>query len=131
MTNPLITDQHRGAAREIHNKRAERNKFSHHVGCEAAIQREAELLARWFPVREEPRWIPVSEQPVPQNDNFLARIEYNFQGHLISERIVCHLGDNDELLTEAGDDVGWTDKVIVEWQPLPSSLLPSGEEPAK
>jgi hypothetical protein len=66
-------------------------------------------------------WIKVSDQPPPKDDNFLALIEYKYQGHPISERIVCHIGDYDELLSEAGDDIGWTDDVIVEWMPMPAA----------
>jgi hypothetical protein len=79
------------------------------------------LRARIRELEEAQRWIPVEEKPIPEDDGFLAEIEYLVQGHLTSEIIACRVENEDDLITLGGDDIGWTTEVVRRWKPLGSA----------
>ena len=56
----------------------------------------------------EPHWIPVTERlPEKWNTTYLATIDYGKYGIAVGARFFF------------GDNIGWNDKAVLAWMPLP------------
>ena len=58
----------------------------------------------------EPHWIPVTEGlPKKCNTTYLATVDYGKYGMAVGQRFFF------------GDNIGWNDKSVVAWMPLPEA----------
>lgn len=61
-----------------------------------------------FEALSEPHWIPVTEGlPKKCNTTYLATVDYGEHGMAVGQRFFF------------GDNIGWNDKSVVAWMPLP------------
>lgn len=59
-------------------------------------------------IQPEPHWIPVTEGlPKKCNTTYLATVDYGEHGMAVGQRFFF------------GDNIGWNDKSVVAWMPLP------------
>ena len=69
---------------------------------------EADAETRLMSLTPEPHWIPVTERlPKKCNTTYLATVDYGEHGMAVGQRFFF------------GDNIGWNDKSVVAWMPLP------------